>query len=252
MNSSYKAVPVATEAPRVNAARGTAWLDLVQGASGLVLVLFMWVHMFLVSSILLGKDAMYLVTKALEGEFLFGRPYPVLVSAVAAAVLLIFLVHALVAMWKIPGSYRQYRVFWQHSRSLAHTDTTLWLVQVVTGLVLMFTATIHLYEMIMHPSAIGPHASSARVVSGGMWLLDLVLMFAVEVHAGIGIYRLILKWDLFGLTRRRALLRKVVTAIVAFYLLLGMATFAAYVKIGNEPAVQAGERYVPSWQGEGG
>ncbi len=228
------------------ATRGTAWLDLAQGVSGLVLVLFMWVHMFLVSSILLGKDAMYTVTRALEGEFIFGRPYPALVSAVAVAVLAVFLVHALVAIWKLPGSYREYRVFWRHSRGLGHGDTTLWLVQVVTGLVLMFTATIHLYEMIMHPSNIGPHASAARVVSGGMWLLDLVLMFAVEVHAGIGIYRLILKWDLFGLTRRRLLLRRVVTGIVLFYLVLGIATFSAYVKIGREPAVQAGERYIPT------
>ena len=147
-------------------------LDLVQGASGAVLVLFMWVHMFLVSSILLGKDAMYTVTRMLEGEFLFGRAYPALVSAVAVAVLAIFLVHALVAIWKLPGSYRQYRVFWRHSRGLRHTDTSLWLVQVVTGLVLMFTATIHLYDMIMHPSMIGPHASSARVYAG-TWPLDL-------------------------------------------------------------------------------
>jgi fumarate reductase subunit C len=43
-----------------------------------------------------------------------------------------------------------------------------------------------------------------------------------------------------------------VTAIVVFYLVLGMFTFAAYVKIGQEPAVQAGERYQPSWQQESG
>lgn len=225
--------------------RGVAWLDLIQGLSGAVLVLFMWVHMFLVSSILLGKDAMYLVTKALEGEFIFGRAYPALVSAVAATVLLIFLVHAVIAVWKMPAGFRQHRQLWRHTHGLKHTDTALWLVQVVTGLVLMFTATIHLYEMIMHPSDIGPHASAARVV-GGAWALDLVLMFAVEVHAGVGIYRLILKWDLFGLTRRRVALRRVVTGIVAFYLLLGMATFSAYVKIGLDPASSV--RYQPSWE----
>ncbi|MEE4659734.1 MAG: succinate dehydrogenase/fumarate reductase cytochrome b subunit, partial [Halieaceae bacterium] len=109
-------------------------MDLLQGASGLVLVLFMWVHMFLVSSILLGKDAMYVVTRMLEGEYFFGRAYPALVSGVAIGVLAIFLLHALVAMWKIPGSYREYRVFWQHGRSFSHADTWLWLVQVVTGL----------------------------------------------------------------------------------------------------------------------
>ena len=34
-----------------------AWLDLVQGGSGLLLALFMWLHIVMVSSILLGKDA---------------------------------------------------------------------------------------------------------------------------------------------------------------------------------------------------
>ena len=110
---------------------GDPWparLDLLQGASGLVLVLFMWVHMFLVSSILLGKDAMYVVTRMLEGEYLFGRAYPALVSGVAAGVLAIFLLHALVALWEMPGSYREYRVFWRHTRIFRHGDTGLWLV----------------------------------------------------------------------------------------------------------------------------
>ena len=53
------------------ATRATAWLDLAQGLTGLVLVLFMWAHMVLVSSILLGEGAMYTVTKALEGQFVF-------------------------------------------------------------------------------------------------------------------------------------------------------------------------------------
>lgn len=142
--------------------RWPARLDLLQGASGLLLVLFMWVHMFLVSSILLGEDAMYVVSKIFEGEYFFGRPFPLLVSLVAVVVLVIFIVHALVAMWKLPGSYREYRRFWQHLRGLRHGDTTLWLVQVVSGLVLLPLASIHLYEMLMHPSEIGPYASADR------------------------------------------------------------------------------------------
>ena len=231
--------------------RWPARLDLVQGATGLVLVVFMVVHMFLVSSILFGKDAMYTMTRILEGEFLFGRPYPVLVSLVAAVVLAIFLLHALVAMWKMPASYRQYRVFWRHTHAIAHTDTSLWLLQVVTGLVLMFTATVHLYGMLMNPADIGPYASADRVVSGGMWPLDLVLIFAVEVHGGIGLYRLIIKWDWFGSTaspQRRRRIRGLITTVVGFFVLLGLLTFAAYLKIGIEHRGQSGERYVPSWQ----
>ena len=85
-------------------------------------------------------------------------------------------------------------------------------------------------------------------------MLDLVLIFAVEIHAGIGIYRLILKWDLFGATRgprRRLITRRIITGIVLFYLVLGLLTFSAYVRIGLEHRDQAGERYVPTWQREG-
>jgi succinate dehydrogenase/fumarate reductase cytochrome b subunit len=43
---------------RLEAPRWPARLDLLQSGTGLALGLFMWVHMFFVSSILLGKDVM--------------------------------------------------------------------------------------------------------------------------------------------------------------------------------------------------
>ncbi len=61
-------------------ARKSRWparLDLVQSGTGLVLALFMWGHMFFVSTILISKDAMWTITKFFEGYFFFGRSYPV-------------------------------------------------------------------------------------------------------------------------------------------------------------------------------
>ena len=66
--------------------RWPARLDWLQSASGLVLALFMWGHMFFVSTILISNDAMWTVTKAFEGYFVFGRSYPGLVSIVVAGV----------------------------------------------------------------------------------------------------------------------------------------------------------------------
>ncbi|MGI9287194.1 MAG: fumarate reductase cytochrome b subunit, partial [Pseudomonadales bacterium] len=207
--------------------RWPAWLDIAQGVTGLVLVLFMWAHMLLVSSILLGKDAMYFVARLFEGQYLFGRPYPLLVSFIAAAVFLIFVVHALVAIRHMPNSYREYHTFWRHSRSLRHPDTTLWLIQVFTGLLLMFFASVHLYAMFTHPGDIGPYASSDRVVTGVMWPLYLVLLFAVELHAGIGTYRLALKWGWpSGKDPRhtRRILSRAKWLISVFFIVLGLLT----------------------------
>jgi len=83
--------------------RWPAWLDLAQGATGLALVLFMWAHLFAVSSILLGRDAMYRVPRFFEGSLFFDRPQPWLVSLVALAVFLLFAVHTLLALRKIPA-----------------------------------------------------------------------------------------------------------------------------------------------------
>jgi len=236
-----------TEPHTIN--RWPAWLDITQGVTGLALVLFMWAHMFMVSSILLGKDAFYFVARMFEGQYIFGRPYPVLISLVAAAVFVIFAVHALLAIRHMPGSYREYRIFWRHSRSLRHADTTLWLIQVITGLLLMFFASVHLYGMFTHPGDIGPYASSDRVVTGVMWPLYLVLLFAVELHAGIGIYRLALKWGWpSGRNPRqtRRVLGLTKWAISVFFIVLGLLTLSAYIKIGIEHREHAGERYLPS------
>src|SRR5690349_19885060 len=122
------------------ASRMPARLDLAQSASGLVLALFMWAHMAFVSSILLGKDAMWTVARFFEGYYFFGVGYPILVSAVVAGIMALVLVHALLAVRKFPISYRQFTIFRHHMKVLRHEDTTLWFWQVVTGFALFFFA----------------------------------------------------------------------------------------------------------------
>lgn len=137
-----------------------ARLDLLQSSSGLLLALFMWGHMFFVASILISKDFMWAVTRMFEGYFVFGRAHPGIVSAIVALVTLVFAIHAVLALRKFPSDYRQYRAFRLHRRQLRHGDTSLWWVQVVTGFLLFFLATPHLYQMLMHPGAIGPYGSA--------------------------------------------------------------------------------------------
>jgi fumarate reductase subunit C len=227
-----------------------ARMDVAQSLSGLVLALFMWGHMFFVASILVSKDFMWTVTKAFEGYFVFGKAYPGLVSVIVAFISLLLVLHAFLAMRKFPANYRQYRMFLGHRRMLAHGDTTLWWLQVVTGFMLFFLVSVHLYQMLMHPELIGPYGSADRVWSGRWWPLYLVLLFAVEIHGGVGLYRLAIKWGWFegkdpGATRRR--LQRVKWGITAFFLVLGVVTLAAYMKIGYEHRDQVGERYVPTW-----
>ncbi|MEY2919397.1 MAG: Fumarate reductase cytochrome b subunit [Pseudomonadota bacterium] len=231
--------------------RWPARLDFLQSASGLALGLFMWVHMFFVATILLGKDAMWTVARMFEGYFIFGRPIYWLVSMLVATIATLFVLHAALALRKFPASYRQYRTYRDHLTDMRHEDTTLWYWQVVTGFALFFLASVHLYIMLTHPDRIGPFESSDRVWTDLMWPLYLVLLFAVEFHGGVGLYRLALKWGWFegdgsdaAGTRRK--LRFFKWALTGFFLALGLLTLAAYMKIGMDHAPFYGQHYVPS------
>lgn len=226
-----------------------ARMDVLQGLSGLLLVLFVWAHMFFESSILLGTEAMYWVSRMFEGEPLFGRPYPLLVSAVGVTVFLLVAGHAVLALRKFPGNTRQYAQFHRHMAAMRHTDTTLWYVQVATGFCLFFLVSAHLYIVIAQPANIGPYASSDRVWTGNFWILYALLLVAAHVHAGIGMYRLAMKWGPLTSNNMkvvRARLRIALSCIVAFFLCLGTASLVTYMKIGYQHADRAGERYVPA------
>ncbi len=227
-----------------------ARMDLAQSASGLLLGLFMWGHMFFVSSILISHDMMWRVTKAFEGYYVFGRAFPQLVSVVVSIVFVLFIAHAFLAMRKFPADYRQYRLFIGHKNLMQHGDTSLWWLQVVTGFLLFFLGPPHLYQMLMHPQGIGPYGSAERVWSGMWWPLYLVLLFCVELHGGVGLYRLTVKWGwLEGRDpdRTRVRLTRLKWGITVFFLALGLLTLAAYMKLGYERRHQAGEEYVPTW-----
>ena len=228
------------------ASRGPARVDLMQSLSGLLLVLFIWGHMFFESSILLGKDAMLWVTRMFEGAHLFGRPYPALVALAAGAVLALLALHALLALRHFPADYRQYQALKHHMRDLKHTDTNLWYIQVVSGFMLFFLAGAHLLVVLVQPDNIGPYASSDRIWSGRFWILYALLLPVVHVHAAIGIYRLAIKWGPFPAARMglwRGRLKLALYCVFAFFMCLGTASLATYMTIGAGHADRAGERY---------
>jgi len=79
--------------------------------------------------------------------------------------------------------------------------------------------------------------------------LFLILLFAVELHAAIGMYRLAIKWGILGgedphVARKKFKKIKNVTSI--FFLTLGILSWIVYVTIGVHHRDHAGERYQSS------
>jgi fumarate reductase subunit C len=224
-----------------------AKLDFLQSATGLVLALFILFHILFESSILFGKEAMYALTKFFEGEPFIEPGEPLIISVLAFLIFSVFVLHALIAMRKFPSSYREYQRFRAHGKLLHHPDTNLWFIQITTGFMMFFLGSIHLYTMMTQPEKIGPFASADRMYSDVAWPMYLMLLVSVVLHAGIGLYRLIVKWgwlDGNNPKANRIRSRKIAKVMILFYLLVGLASLSAYVKIGYEHQSAYGKRYV--------
>lgn len=216
-----------------------ARLDFIQSLTGAVLALFITFHILFESSILLGKDAMHALTKAFELDFIFEGGEPLVIAVLAFIIFVVFILHAFVAMRKFPSSYREYFAYRTHAKLIKHEDTNFWFIQITTGFMMFFLGSVHLYIMMTQPQNIGPFASADRVYSDVMWPLYLLLLVSVVLHAAIGIYRLILKWGWFD----RSTSKIVIKIATIFYLVVGLFSLGAYMKIGYEHQDEYGKRY---------
>ncbi len=216
--------------------RVPAWLDITQSGTGLVLGLFMWVHMLLISSILLGTGSFNFIANIMELSFLSptGEGYPIAVVLAVSGVFTLFILHAGLGMRKLPSSYKQYKAVRSQMKLLKHEDTNLWFYQALTGFIMFFAGSVHLYIMLTHPE-IDPYISAERVAISNMWPLYLILLVAVEYHGAIGLYRLCMKWGwLTGKDAKkgRAKLKKIKKTLTMFFLVLGVLSLIVFILLG--------------------
>lgn len=226
-----------------------ARLDFLQSATGLILALFIMGHILFEASILISNDMMERVTLMFEGYYFFGERYPGIISFLAAAIFAIFILHASVAIRKFPASYKQYKTMKEHTLRMKHEDSSLWMIQIITGFMMLFIGSVHLYIMMSEPSNIGPYASSFRIVSEHMGPLYSLLLLSVVSHAFIGLYRLALKWGFMeGKSTKvsRARFKLLMKSFIAIYIIIGLASLARYSYIGFTKNIQPGEKYISS------
>ena len=214
-----------------------ARLDLIQSGTGLFLGLFMWLHMLFVSTILLGKDWFNGVVAFFELRFISDSHFMSYCTfIVAVGVLIIFFIHAALGMRKMPINFRQWQIYRAHAKRMKHEDTTLWLIQAITGFIMFFLASAHLIIIATSP-VLSADVSANRVFTHLMWLFYLVLLFSVELHGSIGLYRLCVKWGWFeGKNHKetRAKLKKAKWGLSIFFIVLGLLSLIAFIKIGYQ------------------
>ena len=199
--------------------RTSAYLDWLQMLTGAGLILFMWCHMVLVASVNLGAEAMNTVARFFEVTYMAQVGGPMIGFT--------FLLHFLLAARKVPFRVEQLSTFWKHSRMLHHMDTWLWLIQAFTAMVVLIMGSIHMWTVLTDLPITA--AKSAERIQGGFWLVFyLILLPMVELHVGIGFYRIAVKWG-FAKRKDRKAYKRFETWLSAIFILIGLITLLRFV-----------------------
>ena len=201
-----------------NTAKASAWLDLVQMLTGAGLVLFMWAHMLLVSSVVISPGLMNAIAAFFEETGLAQVGGPIIGG--------VFLFHFIVAARKMPFRLQEQKTFWQQSVMLNHADTWLWLVQVVTAIVILIMGSIHMWEVLTN-LPITAVRSAARGQNGFWLVFYLILLPLVELHVSIGFYRIGVKWG-FIKRQNRSQAMKAKKILFGIFMFIGLTTLLRF------------------------
>lgn len=194
--------------------RWEAFMELVELGTGLLLLVFLQFHLLAVSSIILGAEAFNKDSQFLDEYYISYVGIPLVIVAI--------LVHGVAAMRKAPWRFQEARVVYQHSQRLAHLDTWLWVVQIVTGGAVLILAAIHIWStLITWPIEA---KTSALRIQGGYFSFYLILLAVAEVHAMAGLYRILVKWGWW----HRSRFINYLLFITAFFVVLGFVALIIF------------------------
>jgi fumarate reductase subunit C len=214
--------------------------EVISGGTGLLLASFIMGHLILESSILLGKDTYEMVAYFME------KTLPIAQVSIFLITIAFFL-HFVYAGRKIPAKLAERRKMMELGLSIKkasgrwdqpdsdiklrkHSETSLWLWQVRTGMIILALGAFHLFLVMWNlftdmgfadARGFTAQISTSRVESG-LWVLYILLGFTVVTHMVIGLYRLAVKWiSVTRINRKTAYL--ICLALFIVYVILNIA-----------------------------
>ncbi len=172
----------------------------------------------MVSSVILGPGVMNALAEFLEEYYMAQVGGPI--------VAFIFLLHFVLAARKVPFRTEQQSTIWKFSRQLRHTDTWLWMIQAFTAMIILIMGSVHMWT-VLSDFPITAAKSAARVQGGGWLVFYLILLPIVELHVGIGFYRIAVKWG-FVLRKGRKGFKRFENILTAIFIVIGLVTLARF------------------------
>lgn len=195
------------------------YYDLIELLTGLLLAGFLWMHLFLESTITMGMEVFNNLAHTLDKNFLpyIGIP----------GIIIVFFTHFLVAGRRIPTRFQEQKIIWQHAKLLRHLNTWAWVFQVVSGMAILILGSVHMWVVITDWPI--EAAKSAARVHSSYWSFYILLLLLSVIHAGIGLYRQFIKWGWFARKPVGIMLSIISTIIIG----LGLAAIFAFIQIGG-------------------
>lgn len=195
------------------------YYDVLELITGIMLVGFLWMHLFFESTIVMGTKVFNQLSQMLDQNMLPYLGIPIVIIA--------FFIHFLVAGRRIPTRFQEQRIIWQHARNLNQPNTWAWVFQVISGMVLLILGSIHMWVVITNWPI--EAANSAARVASSYWVFYILLLILAVLHAGVGLYRQFVKWGWFP-RKPIAIIIGIITIIIAG---IGLVTIFAFIQLGG-------------------
>jgi len=141
------------------------------------------------------------------------------------------LFHFILAARKVPFRVEQQTTIWKHARMLHHHDTWLWLIQAFTAMIILIMGSIHMWTVLTDLPITA--AKSAARIQGGFWMVFyLILLRMVELHVGIGFYRIGVKWGFIKRSNRKGL-KRFENILTGIFILIGLITIIRFMTLAT-------------------
>jgi len=183
--------------------------------------------MLLVSSVIISPKVMDAIAWFFEATYMAQIGGPI--------IFLVFIGHFILAARKIPFTADGQETAWAHAKMLRHRDTWLWIVQVGTAMIVLVMGAIHMW-VVLTDLPIEAAKSAARVQSGGWLWFYLVLLPMIELHVGIGAYRIGVKWG-FITRANRSTAKKIEIGMFCGFMIIGLITLWVFATMSTAPYV---------------
>ena len=199
--------------------RCSAYMDWLQMLTGACLIVFMLMHLLFVGSVLISPALMNGLSNIFEwtGMAQIGGP----------VIFFLLLLHFVLAARKIPFASKQQDIMLGHARRMHHLDTWLWVIQAISGMVILVMGLIHLWT-VLTDLPITAEKNAMRLQDSRAWIcFYAVFIPMVWLHTGIGFYRIMVKWGIVGIDGRPGL-RKKDALVVAAAMIIGFMTLGRF------------------------